>query len=164
MKEFGRYQFYELISNLSYIFIYVGLRYSPRIIFSCSGYTLTYKYLSFIEQEPNYYLIKFLFFHFYKYIILILFVFYLRYSLYDIFCLLFQVKPMWKIFDKLKLKKPNEISQLLLELLNINSFWDIFKIFSTDDDSKYDLFDYYWMSFNEIFFFYFWYSINNFRI
>ena len=157
MKKIGKYQFYELMSNFVYIFIFMGLRYSPRVLFSCSGYTLTYKYLSFIDREEDYYLIKFLFFHLYKYIILILFVLFLRYSLYDILCLLFQLQPMLKIIDQLTFKKPKELFQFFLKLLNINSFLDIVKSFSKDYDSEYsqDLFDYYWMPFNEIFFFIF---------
>ena len=45
-KEFGKYQFSQLISNPFYIFPFIGLRYSPRILFSYSGFTLTLKFLS----------------------------------------------------------------------------------------------------------------------
>ena len=41
------YEFYNTIRNFFYIFIFVGLRYAPRLIFSCSGYTLAFKFLSF---------------------------------------------------------------------------------------------------------------------
>ena len=157
MKYFGIYQFQELISNVAYIFIFIGLRYSPRVLFSCSGYTLTYKYLSFIDKGTDYYFIKFFFFHFYKYIILLLFVFFLRYSLYDIIYIFFKIKPMWKIFNQQELKKPVELFEFLFNLFNLGFIFDIINIFSTDNDSKYshDLFDYYWMPFNEIFFYIF---------
>ena len=52
-KEFGKYQFSELISNPFYIFPFIGLRYSPRILFSCSGFTLTRKFLSYISQNSS---------------------------------------------------------------------------------------------------------------
>ena len=46
-KILGSYQFYETLFSPVYIFAFIGLRYSPRIIFSCSGYTLIYKFLNF---------------------------------------------------------------------------------------------------------------------
>ena len=156
MKVLGLYQFHELISNIAYVFLFIGLRYSPRVLFSCSGYTLTYKYLSFIEQGLDYYLIKFFFYHFYKYIILFLFVFFLRYSLYEIIFYL-DIRPMWKVFDQLELKKPNELFEFFLNLFNLGSFRDFVQIFLNDKHSNYshDLFDYYWMPFNEMFFYIF---------
>jgi hypothetical protein len=149
MKDFGRYQFYKLLSSYSYVLIYIGLRYSPRVLFSCSGFTLTYKSLKFNEKEPKYSLFKFFFLQFYKYLILILFVFFLRYSLYEIISLL-EIRPIWKALDKLELKQPTDSKILLLKILNLSSFWDIKKLFSLDDDSKFshDLFDYLWMPFN----------------
>ena len=157
MKQFGIFQFHELISNVTYIFLFVGLRYSPRIIFSCSGYILTYKYLSFIEQDSGYYLIKFFFFHFYKYILFIIFIFFIRNSLLEIINIIFGIKPMVKIFDRIVLKKPYELSEFLFNLFNLGSFWDIACIFSTNDKLKYsiDIFDYFWMAYNEMFFFIF---------
>ena len=44
MKDFGQSHFYKLIRGIHYIFYFIGLRYSPRIIFSCSGFILSYKY------------------------------------------------------------------------------------------------------------------------
>ena len=78
------YEFYNTISNFFYIFIFVGLRYAPRLIFSCSGYTLAYKFLSFIENDSDLYFLKFLFFQSYKYILLILISIIMKYSLYYI--------------------------------------------------------------------------------
>ena len=154
MKEFGFYQFHELISNIAYVLIIIGLRYSPRVIFSCSGYTLTYKYLSFIDRESGYYLIKFFFCQFYKYIILVLFILFLRYSLYEIICFNSEIRPMWEIFNNQELLKTNEF---WLNLFNLGFIVDIIQIFKENDNLKnaHDLFDYYWMPFNEIFFFVF---------
>ena len=157
MKEFGFYQFHELISNISYIFIIIGLRYSPRVIFSCSGYTLTFKYLSFIDRESGYYLIKFFFCQFYKYIILLLFILFLRYSLYEIICFRSEISPMWEIFNNQELIKTNKDYELWLNLFNFGFILDIAQIFIGNNNSNndHDLFDYYWMPFNEIFFFVF---------
>ena len=156
MKNFGLYQFHELISHIAYTFIFIGLRYSPRIIFSCSGFTLTYKYLSFIDEVSSYYFIKFFFRQFYKYIMLFIYVFFLRYSLYDIICF-FGIKPMWKIFDRQELKRPQQIRDLFLNMFNIGVFIDVGRTLSSEYqfDNTHDIFDYLWMPFNEIFFFVF---------
>ena len=83
-KTTSIYEFYGTINNFFYIFIFVGLRYAPRLIFSCSGYTLAYKFLSFIENDSDLYFLKFLFFQSYKYILLILISIIMKYSLYYI--------------------------------------------------------------------------------
>jgi hypothetical protein len=156
MKDFGKYQFYNLLSSPFYVLIYIGLRYSPRVLFSCSGFTLAYKSLKFNEKEPKYSLFKFFFRQLYKYFILILFVFFLRYSLYGIISLL-EVRPMWKALDELELKRPTELNILLLKIFNLGVFSDVKNFFSSNDGSNFshDLFDYLWMPFNEIFFFIF---------
>ena len=83
-KTTSIYEFYGTINNFFYIFIFVGLRYAPRLIFSCSGYTLAYKFLSFIENDSDLYFLKFLFFQSYKYILLFLISIIMKYSLYYI--------------------------------------------------------------------------------
>ena len=83
-KTTSIYEFYGTINNFFYIFIFVGLRYAPRLIFSCSGYTLAFKFLSFIENDSDLYFLKFLFFQSYKYILLILISIIMKYSLYYI--------------------------------------------------------------------------------
>jgi hypothetical protein len=151
IKSFGKYQFHEILSSFSYIFIYIGLRYSPRILFSCSGFTLAYKALRFHEKNKNCFLIRFFFLQFYKYIILFLSVLYFRYSLYEIISLIGD-KPVWKALDQFELKKPSNGDEFFRKSINIGGFLDYIK---QGDDSKYsnDLFDYLWMPFNEIFFF-----------
>ena len=59
-KILGTYQFYHSVINPFYILAFIGLRYCPRIIFSCNGYTLIYKFLNFIEHDPNFCFFKFL--------------------------------------------------------------------------------------------------------
>jgi hypothetical protein len=72
MKEYGIWDYYQIIGNPLYTIIFIGYRYSPRILFSCSGYSLIYKYLCYIEQEQGLYFLKFLFIQSYKYILLYL--------------------------------------------------------------------------------------------
>ena len=72
MKEYVSWHFYSSIGNFLYAIIFIGYRYSPRVLFSCSGYTLIYKYLCFIKQEEGLYFFKFIFLQSYKYILLFL--------------------------------------------------------------------------------------------
>ena len=100
IKDYGIYDFYQTMINLFFVFIYIGYRYSPRVLFSCSGYTLTYKYLCFIEQEKGLYFIKFLFLQSYKYIILYFILILFKYSILSIIHLFKDTKrPVWALFD-----------------------------------------------------------------
>ena len=156
IKRFGSYQFYELMKNPFYVLLFIGLRYSPRVLFSCSGYTLTYKYLSYIERGFNCYLIKFIFYQLYKYIMLIIIVFNLRYSLYFIISFISEIRPMWKFLYEHELKEPDNFGDFVLYLLDIHSISDIIDLFSGSlNINSHDLLDYFWISFNEIFFFIF---------
>ena len=83
-KAISQTSFYNMIKNPFYGFIYISLRYSPRILLSCSGYILAYKFLHFIEQNQNHYFWKFLFVQSYKYILLVFIVLFMRYSFYSI--------------------------------------------------------------------------------
>ena len=83
-KMLGSYQFYDSLNDPLYFVAFIALRYSPRIIFSCSGYTLIYKFLNFIELEPNFSFFKFLILQSYKFILLILASIYLRFCVYYI--------------------------------------------------------------------------------
>ena len=106
-KILGSYQFYESIYNPLYIIAFIGLRYSPRIIFSCSGYTLIYKFLNFIERDSNFYFFKFLILQSYKFILLILASIYLRFCIYYIDVLFLNIKnPTTETFDE-ELKQHN---------------------------------------------------------
>ncbi len=147
-KDFGINHFYNLIYSKLYIFVFIGLRYSPRIIFSCSGYILTYKYLSFIENQQKNFYFKFLLPQIYKYFYLILIILFGRFSLYYLFYML-NIGPSWEIFNNKILKKPESITDFFLNLFIIKSFY-----ISKDERKEIgNLFDYFWMSFNEIIFF-----------
>ena len=86
------------VTNPFFFIPLIGLRYSPRIILSCSGYTFIYKYLNFIDQQPKLYMLKFIFRQSYKYLLLLCIILYMRYSIYYFTLILNQFKrPMTEI-------------------------------------------------------------------
>ena len=152
MKDFGLSHFYQLFMSPFYLFVFAGLRYSPRIIFSCSGFTLSLKYLSFLERESNNFLIKFIKFlcrQLHKYFMLLLVLFFMRYSYYHLEIYSFDLKPITELFRECVLKIPKEMFDFILSLLCINSF----KINKMDSRVRHYLTDYLWIAFNEIVFF-----------
>ena len=146
-KNFTLSEFNSSLRNPLYVIPLIGLRYSPRVILSCSGYTLMYKFLCFIEKERNFYLPKFFLIQSYKYILLILVILFMRYSFYYINIPFNNTKrPML------------EILKYILEYDYDNSF----KIFFTflinyvGDFSiqwKQNLIQYFYMPINEVFLF-----------
>ena len=151
IKNFGVWSFYDTIYFPLYFFIFIGLRYSPRVIFSCSGYTLAYKYLSFIVKKPGYYYGKFMLLQIYKYFILIIIILFVKYSLYHLQIFLSQNVPTWEIFLKKVLQKPESKTKIFLNFIT-------FKIFDIKIDHNrlsQDIFSYFWIPLNEIFFFIF---------
>ena len=151
IKNFGIWSFYNTIYFPLYFFIFIGLRYSPRVIFSCSGYTLAYKYLSFIAKKPGYYYGKFMLLQIYKYFILIIIILFVKYSLYHLQILISQNVPTWEIFLKKVLQKPESKTKIFLNFIT-------FKIFDIKIDHNrlsQDIFSYFWIPLNEMFFFIF---------
>ena len=145
-REYGLWGYYGMMINYLYIFFYIGYRYSPRILFSCSGYTLAYKYLCYIEQEQGFYFLKFVFLQSYKYILLFSTVFLFKYSIYYINIFIRQAKrPMWEVF------------QYYIQKESSNYFSSFFTfLFSFDNDTnemKQDLIIYFYIPINEIVFF-----------
>ena len=149
MKDFGISNFYNLFNSFYYIFFFVGLRYSPRILFSCSGYTLSYKYLSYIEKHTGNIAIKFIFLQSYKYLFLVLFLLFSRISIYYFLLILYDLHPAVELFKETVLMIPKGGGDFFLCLLGIKSFFNN----KIDSRSKHYLIDYFWMAFNEIFFF-----------
>ena len=99
-REFGIWGFYKIMINYLYLFFYIGYRYSPRVLFSCSGYSLIYKYLCYIEQEQGLYFLKFFFLQSYKYILLFSIIIFFRYSIYYINIFIRQTKrPIWEVYQ-----------------------------------------------------------------
>ena len=151
IKIFGIWSFYNTIYFTLYIPLFIGLRYSPRIIFSCSGYTLAYKYLSFIAKKPGYYFGKFILLQTYKYFILILVILVVKYSLYHIKIIISENLPSWEIFLKKVLQEPESKIKIFLNLITFK----IYDIKMDHDRVSQDIFSYFWIPLNEIFFFIF---------
>ena len=149
-KEFGKHQFIELISNPLYIFPFIGLRYSPRILSSCNGFTLTHKFLSYISQNSGCkHILKFAFGQFYKYLILINFIFFARYSMrYLIFIISDEETPMWRIFHEFELLQPKKFNTFIYKILLNRVYY-----FDKNILNSHDFIDYCWVSFNEVLFF-----------
>ena len=151
MKDFGPANFYSLFKSFFYIFFFIGLRYSPRIIFSCSGFTLSFKYIAFIDKESKNYCLKFILRHFFKYLILILILLFARHSYYHFSTLLFDIQPIYELFNQNVLMVPEESSNFILSLLLFKSF----QFNKIDSRVRHYLIDYFWMPINEIIFFIF---------
>ena len=158
MKDFGPANFYSLFKSFFYIFFFIGLRYSPRIIFSCSGFTLSFKYISFInnlnEDIRNYHLYNCLIFilrHFFKYIIFIIVILFGRYSHYYLSSFFFDLQPINELFNENVLMVPKSSSEFLLNLLFVKSF----QFNKNDSLVSHYFIDYFWMPINEIIFFLF---------
>ena len=148
IKIFGAYQFYNTIYNPLYILAFIGLRYCPRIIFSCSGYTLVYKFLCFIERDPNFCFIKFLILQSYKYILLILISLFMRYSLYYINVIFRHMKtPVLKIYELNLNEKSNGYFNHLFSFL-----FDEIKDLTTINNEKSVIY-YLYLPINEVFLF-----------
>ena len=150
IKEFKIAPFYKLIKNYKYFpILFIGLRYCPRIIFSCSGYTLMYKYLCFLEQEHDYYFFKFLFSQSHKYIMLIFIALFMRYSIYYIDTIIWQRRrPMLEIF-KYNFENSNEnyVEHLFMYLM--------YYVGDEEFANRQNIIQYFYVPLNEIFFFIF---------
>ena len=147
-KIFSKTLFFEFLNNyVFYTLFFIGLRYSPRIIFSCSGYTLAYKFLCFINKNFNFKAIfTFILYQIHKYLMLIFFFLFERYSLYQFYDL---DSPTWKYLDINILKKPVGARYIL-------SFFSLSSVLAIDEGgSRYQqtLIDYFWLPFNEVSFF-----------
>ena len=147
MKDFGIWKLYRTLNNLFFVFLFIGYRYSPRILFSCSGYTLVYKYLCFIEQEKGLYFLKFIFLQSYKYIFLYLILILFKYSVLRIIYLFRGSKrPVWALFEYF-LDNEEFISSAFALLFD-------FKGLSIEGKKQNLVYNFY-MPINEIFFFLF---------
>jgi len=46
-------QFTYIYKHFVYFIFFVGIRYAPRVLFSCSGYTLFYKFYCYLEEKKE---------------------------------------------------------------------------------------------------------------
>ena len=146
-KVFVLYEFYGIMKSFFYPLLLFGYKYCPRILFSCSGYTLIYKFLCYIEQEESFCLPKFIFLQSYKYILLILVLVFFKYILYYPVILFQQGKrPIFEIFHYY-LRDETDFFQRFFSFL-----------FLHEDDVngiKQHFIIYFYIPINEIFFFIF---------
>ena len=144
--------FNEKISS----FVMIGVRYAPRIILSCSGYLLIYKYISYLDRNimnnsariwPSF--LTFILYQSHKYILLILVLLFQRYSLYHLYNKIIGETPSWKNYHLKILDKPGDFCFYF-------SF-TLLKSFTPCDDEIFrrgnNLLDYFWLPFNEMIFF-----------
>ena len=147
-KVFTITEFNQTVRNPLYLILLISLRYSPRVILSCSGYTLMYIFLCFIEQEQSFYLPKFYLLQSYKYILLIIVVIFMRYSVYYLnFIFTQERRPML------------EILKYILEYSYDNSFRIFFSFIFSDFLGDFtfqwrqNLIHYFYVPINEVFLF-----------
>ena len=147
MKEYGSWHFQKTIKSFLFFILFIGYRYSPRILFSCSGYTLIYKYLCFIKQEQGLYFLKFIFLQSYKYILLYFILILYRFSAHEIIYVFRRSKrPSWMLYEYYLENENNFIKGALSFLFHLNSS-------NNDYTEKQNLIYNFYMPINEIFFF-----------
>ena len=146
-KNYGIWDYYLLMSNILYPILFIGYRYCPRILFSCSGYSLIYKYLCYIEQEKGLYFLKFMFLQSYKYLLLIFSIIFIRFALYYVVFLITYVKrPVWEIFHHFISNEENFIQEF---------FFFYFYSDKNNSSRKQNLIFHFYIPINEVFFFIF---------
>ena len=146
-KNYGIWDYYLLMSNILYPILFIGYRYCPRILFSCSGYSLIYKYLCYIEQEKGLYFLKFMFLQSYKYLLLIFSIIFIRFALYYVVFLITYVKrPVWEIFHHFISNEENFIQEF---------FFFFFYSDKNNSSRKQNLIFHFYIPINEVFFFIF---------
>ena len=145
MKDYGIWHFYKTSYDLLFFILYISYRYSPRVLFSCSGYTLVYKYLCFLEQDKKLYFLKFIFFQSYKYISLYFILIIFRFSIIRIINLFRSSKrPVWELVSYF-LNKENFLSSAFALLFDFDGF--------DDTKKRQNLIYNFYIPINEIFFF-----------
>ena len=148
-KSISQSNIYNTINNPFYALLFFSLRYAPRIILSCSGYILVYKFLCYIEQEQKKYFIKFLFLQSYRFILLIIVLLFMRFCLYYIDSIISQRRrPMMEIYHY----NINEHDEYFFERLIT------FLLFSGGNSEfrkRQNLIQYFYLPLNEMFLFIF---------
>ena len=160
LKLFGVSQMQFLLKHPLYLFIFASIRFSPRIVFSCSGYTLIYKYLCYIDKNnEKFSVLKFIFYQSHKVFIALFLIFFYEYSLNYIYLVFDQDNlPIWVYFQRFIMNnKKIEIAGKKHDGINHNIFYSLLGLDITNYVSRidYDIIDYYWIAFNEFIFFIF---------
>ena len=177
LKLNGSSQIQLLLGNPLYTLVFIGLRFSPRIMLSCSGYTLVYKFLCSIEKNIS--IFKFIIYQSHKLFIFILLFYFYNYTLNYIIQKTFGLTaiPIWIYFQRFVLGQKegdNAWSEYEYETDSKNISFTIMKnktienttfignienIFGLDifkkkiDRIEQNILDYFWILINEIIFF-----------
>ena len=139
-----------------YLIIMIGIRYSPRLIISCSGYLLAFKYVSYLDRNCIRNLesvfkstCKFISFQIHKFILLILMLLFQRYSAMELYNIVYTESPTFKYYYNNILSKPGTGRFFL-------SFTLVGYCIQYKDEqyrNRHHLLMYFWLPFNEIIFF-----------
>ena len=140
-----------------YLIIMIGIRYSPRLIISCSGYLLAFKYVSYLDRncirnlEPLFKsTLKFISFQIHKFFLLFLVLLFQRYSAIELYKFFYETEsPTFKYYYKYILNKP-KVSRFFLSFTLIGNF---FQYKDEQYRNRHHLLMYFWLPFNEIIFF-----------
>ena len=146
-KILASQQFYDTVTSPFYFILFIGLRYAPRIIFSCSGYSLIYKFLFYIEEDSSFYFIKFLLYHSYKYVLLFFVSLYMRFGLYYIDIIFRTKKSM--IFELFKHSLEKNDRNYFLNLFTL-LFYNV-----SEFENNESVIQYLYLPLNEVFLFIF---------
>ena len=153
MKTSGISQIFKVLEHYLYFLIFIGIRFSPRIVLSCSGYSLIYKYLSYIDKyNKNYSVLKFIFYQSHKFFIFIVLLLFFRYSLNFLFIELVGNLPIWKFMVE-KIIKNKDYMGFLKYLVGIQGLIEQKPSNQKTASSEQNLNYYLWLPFNEIIFF-----------
>jgi hypothetical protein len=161
IKIYSIYHIKIFFSTVLSFFVSIGVRYSPRIVISCSGYILIYKYLSYLDR--NYInksisifwtSLRFVLYQSHKYFLFILILLIERFSLYHFINLVRRdgETPLWKYYQIYIAENPSSPFQFFLSLIMIRNF---FINIEEEQRKNNNLLHYFWLPFNEILFFIF---------
>ena len=149
VRVYGNNSLYKLLTSLIYPIFAFGLKYSPAILFSCSGYCLNYKLMCYFDDksENNMKVFPFILYQSHKYFMLIFTILFCKFSFFTLFKGL--DSPIWFYFGRYFCDRP------------AFSDWRFYLLFFIIPQFSYDLggkgkqniYDYLWMVYNEIFFF-----------
>ena len=163
MKIYSKGLCFDQMSSYFYSIINIGLRISPRILFSLSGYILTYKVYCFLENEIenikldeshenvklkienaiNFKLfMKFFSYQIYKFLYYLLAVFLIKFSFYYTISIISSPGPFWAIIKSSYFS--HEITSLIMQIFLLDNLE-----YSNDNFLSFSL----WIARNEIIFF-----------
>ena len=160
----NRVNFYQNLKNIYSWIFYFGIKYAPRILLSCSGYSLFYKFISYLDEKTQeereesnkkhknftYYTnVKMLYYfigqQIHKYIIFLLVTNFFIFSIYTFNLIFIDINPMWVYFDYTMINNIG-LSEIILNFFGIRTY---FFPKTTNDN----ILNHFWLLYNEIIFF-----------